>query len=181
LLAIISFQRGDEVTGRAAYERAVAAGSPGWDLRAAYGAAVHARGELEEAARHYRAALGATAPAVVRLNLARVLLASGDREGALRELDAVIATERTGEVFGHAHRLRFGLREPDLERELERAARAALAGETATLDAASAVFDRAIAVEPDLWEAHFGRGIVARPRWARHTRAERAHQAALCS
>ena len=164
LLAIISFQRGDDVTGRAAYERAVATGTTSWELHASYGAAAHARGELNEAARHYRTALSATAPAVVRLNLARVLLASGDREGTLRELDLVIATEGTGEVLGHAHRLRFGLQEPELERELERAGQAALAGETATLDAASTVFDRAIAIDADLWEAHFGRGIVARQR-----------------
>jgi Flp pilus assembly protein TadD len=164
LLAIISFQRGDEVTGRAAYERAVAAGTTSWELHASYGAALHARGELEDAARHYRDALSGNAPAVVRLNLARALLASGDREGALRELDGVISEEHTGEVFGHAQRLRFGLREPELEGELERAGQAALAGETATLTAANAVFDRAIAIEPDLWEAHFGRGIVARQR-----------------
>lgn len=164
LLAIISFQRGDEATGRAAYERAVAAGTTSWELHASYGAAAHARGELDEAALHYRTALSASAPAVVRLNLARVLLASGDREGTLRELDMVIAMERVGEVLGHAHRLRFGLREPELEHELERAGQAALAGETATLDAARTVFDRAIAIDPDLWEAHFGRGIVARRR-----------------
>jgi tetratricopeptide (TPR) repeat protein len=164
LLAIISFQRGDEEAGRAASARAVAAGTTSWELHASHGAAVHARGELDEAIRQYRAALSGNAPAVVRLNLARVLLAKGDVDSALRELDIVIATERTGEVFGHAHRLRFGLREPDLEHELESAGQAALAGEAATLDAASSTFDRVIAIEPDLWEAHFGRGIVARQR-----------------
>lgn len=164
LLAIISFQRGDEETGRAAYARAVAAGATSWELHASYGAAMHARGELDEAARHYRTALSGDAPAVVRLNLARVLLAKGDRDGSLKELEAVIAKDQTGEVSGHAHRLRFGLREPDLERDLERAGQAALGGEAATLDAASATFDRAIAIDPDLWEAHFGRGIVARQR-----------------
>jgi tetratricopeptide (TPR) repeat protein len=164
LLAIISFQRGDEEAGRAASARAVAAGATSWELHASHGAAVHSRGALDDAIAHYRDALTAGGPAVVRLNLARVLLAKGDREAALRELDSVIATERSGEIFGHAHRLRFGLREPDLERELERAGQAALAGEAATLDAASATFDRAIAIEPDLWEAHFGRGIVARQR-----------------
>jgi Flp pilus assembly protein TadD len=164
LLAIISFQRGDEETGRAAYARAVAAGTTSWELHASHGAALHSRGALDDAIARYRDALDAGGPAVVRLNLARVLLAKGDREGSLTELDAVISQEQTGEVFGHAHRLRFGLREPELERDLERAGQAALAGEAATLDTAGATFDRAIAIDPDLWEAHFGRGIVARQR-----------------
>jgi len=164
LLAIISFQRGEEENGQAAYARAVAAGAKSWELHASYGAATHSRGALDDAIAHYRDALSAGGPSVVRLNLARVLLAKGDAEGSRRELDAVIAAERSGEVFGHAHRLRFGLREPELERELERAGQAALTGEASTLDTASATFDRAIAIDPDLWEAHFGRGIVARQR-----------------
>jgi Flp pilus assembly protein TadD len=164
LVAIISFQRGDEETGRAAFARAVAAGTTSWELHAAHGAAMHARGELDEAIRHYRDALASDAPSVVRLNLARVLVATGDPEGSLRELDRVISVERGGEVFGHAHRLRFGLRQPELERELERAGQAALAGEAAALDGSRAVFERALAIEPALWEAHFGLGIVARQR-----------------
>ncbi|MDO8506382.1 MAG: tetratricopeptide repeat protein, partial [Candidatus Limnocylindria bacterium] len=164
LLAIISFQRGDEVAGRDAFARAVAAGTTSWQLHASHGAAVHARGALDVAAGHYRDALDAGAPSVVRLNLARVLLAMGDRDGATTELDALLAHERIGEVAGHAHRLRFGLREPALEGELERAGQAALAGETSALDGARSVFDRALAIAPDLWEAHFGLGIVARQR-----------------
>ena len=164
LLAIISFQRGDEDRGRDAFARAVAAGTTSWELHASHGAAVHARGALDEAVGHYRDALDAGAPSAVRLNLARVLLAKSDGDGATAELDALLADERTGEVAGHARRLRFGLREPALERELERAGQAALAGETKALDGARSVFDRAVAIEPDLWEAHFGLGIVARQR-----------------
>ncbi len=168
LLAIISFQRGDRATGSEAFARAVAAGTTSWELHASYGAALHAASELDDAARRYRDALAAGAPAVVRLNLARVLLAKGDAEGtlgeALRELDLVIGTERSGEVFGQAYRLRFGLRDPELERELERAGRAALAGDAAALEGARDVFERTLAAAPDLWEAHFGAGIVARQR-----------------
>jgi len=164
LLAIISLQRGDLDTGRAAFDRAVATGTTSWELHASYGAAVHTRGMLDEAVSRYVDALTAGGPSVVRLNLARVLLAKGDRAGAERELDALLATERAGEIAMNAQRLRFGLREPELERELERAGKTVLAGETATLDSADTVFTRAIAVEPDLWEAHFGRGIVARQR-----------------
>ncbi len=164
LLAIISFQRGDPATGREAFARAVAAGTTSWELHGSYGAALHAAGELTAAASRYRDALAAGAPGVVRLNLARVLLAAGDREGTLRELDLLIANERSGEVLGHGRRLRFGLREPALEHDLERAGQAALAGETAALDGSQAIFERALAVDDALWEAHFGLGIVARQR-----------------
>lgn len=164
LLAIIAFQRGDPAAGRDAFTRAIAAGTTSWELHGSYGAALHARGELGEAASHYRNALAAGAPGVVRLNLARVLLAHGDRDAALAELDALLAAERGDEVTAQARRLRFGLREPDLEHELERVGQAALAGEAATLDGSKAVFERALAVDEALWEAHFGLGIVARQR-----------------
>jgi Flp pilus assembly protein TadD len=162
LLAIVSFQRGDRATGSEAFARAVAAGTTSWELHASYGAALHSTNELEGAAIRYHDALEVGAPSVVRLNLARVLLATGRTEDALRELDLVIAAERTGEVFGQAYRLRFGLREPTLERELERAGQAALAGEPTGLEGARAIFQRTLAAAPDLWEAHFGAGIVAR-------------------
>jgi len=164
LLAIISLQRGDLDAGRAAFDRAVSAGTTSWELHASFGAAVHSRGALDDAIAHYVDALGAGGPPVVRLNLARVLLAKGDHAAALRELDALLASERSGEVAMHALRLRFGIREPELERELERAGKAALSGDPAALDPARAVFDRALAREPALWEAHFGLGIVARQR-----------------
>jgi tetratricopeptide (TPR) repeat protein/TolB-like protein len=164
LTAIIAFQRGELDAGRDAFARATEAGTSSWELHASYGAAAHARGELDEAAARYRDALAAGAPGVVRLNLARVALAANDRDGALTELDALLAAERTGEVAGHARRLRFGLREPELERELERSGQAALAGDATTIDAADATFRRVLAIDDDLWEAHFGLGIVARQR-----------------
>ena len=178
LLAIIAFQRGDEAAGAAAHGRAIAAGTASWELHASYGAALHARGETAGAAARYRDALAAGAPAVVRLNLARVLLAAGDRDAALAELEELLATERVGEVAGHARRLRFGLRAPALERELERAGQAALAGEIAGLDDAMRVFERALASDPDLWEAHFGAGIVSRQR-ADAAAAERSFRKVL--
>jgi superkiller protein 3 len=164
LLAIISFQRGDLETGRDAFARAVERGATSWELHASYGAALHARGETSDAARRYEDALAAGGPSAVRLNLARVLIASGDRERALAELARLLEHESTGEVAGHARRLRFGLREPALERDLERAGQAALTGDAKGLDDAQAVFHGALAVDPDLWEAHFGLGIVARQR-----------------
>jgi len=164
LLAIISFQRGDLATGREAFAKAVAAGTTSWELHASYGAAVHARGEIADAVAHYRDAIAGGGPAVVRLNLARVLLAGGDQSAALGELDALLAGETTGEVAGQARRLRFGLREPELEHDLERAGQSALAGDATALDSSQQVFERALAADPGLWEARFGLGIIARQR-----------------
>ena len=164
LTAIIAFQRGELDAGREAFARAKDAGTSSWELHASYGAAAHARGELDEAAAHYRDALAAGAPGVVRLNLARVALATKDRDAALKELDALLEAERSGEVAGHARRLRFGLREPELERELEKSGQAALAGDATAIDAADATFRRVLDIDDALWEAHFGLGIVARQR-----------------
>ncbi|MEK7862741.1 MAG: hypothetical protein AAB295_05685, partial [Chloroflexota bacterium] len=129
LLAIVAFQRGDLGAGEEAFARAIAAGSVSWELHASHGAARHAKGETAMAAARYRDAIAAGGPAAVRLNLARVLLAAGDRMAARAELETLLATERTGEVASHARRLRLGLGAPDLERDLERAGQAALAGE----------------------------------------------------
>ena len=54
LTAIIAFQRGDLDLGRAAFERAVAAGAAGWELRASYAAALHARGTAPRPSRTTR-------------------------------------------------------------------------------------------------------------------------------
>ena len=164
LTAIIAFQRGELDAGREAFARAIEAGTSSWELHASHGAAAHARGQLDEAAAHYRDALATGAPGVVRLNLARVALATNDRAAALKELDTLLAEETAGEVAGHARRLRFGLREPELERELEKSGQAALAGDATAIDGAEATFKRALAIDDALWEAHFGLGIVARQR-----------------
>src|SRR5439155_503373 len=79
-------------------------------------------------------------------------------------LDTLLSRETTGEVAGQARRLRFGLREPELEHDLERAGQAALAGDAIALDSSKEVFERALAADADLWEARFGLGIVARQR-----------------
>jgi tetratricopeptide (TPR) repeat protein/TolB-like protein len=162
LTAIIALQRGDLDTGRAAFERAVAAGAAGWELHASYAAALHARGESAEAIPRYEAAVVARGPAIVRLNLARAVFETGDKERAGRELDALLKNEKLGEIAGQARRLRFGIRHPELERELESAGKGAVEGDATRFAAARAAFDAALAAEPDLWEAHFGLGLLAR-------------------
>jgi len=164
LAAIIALQRGDLEAGRAAFERAVAAGASGWELHASYGAALHARGENVEAIPHYEAALAANGPAIVRLNLARALFETGNRERAAGELDKLLESETSGEIAGQARRLRFGIRHADLEQALESAGRGAVEGDATRFAEARSAFDSALAAEPDLWEAHFGLGLLARHR-----------------
>jgi Tfp pilus assembly protein PilF len=98
-----------------------------------------------------------------RAHLARVLIAAGLRDEAARELDHVLSTAGADlDALAQAHRLRLGLRRPDLETELERAGRAALSGEATRLDEVRAAFERVLAFDPEIWEAHFGSGLVAR-------------------
>ncbi|HUG06322.1 MAG TPA: tetratricopeptide repeat protein [Candidatus Limnocylindria bacterium] len=164
LTAIIALQRGDLETGRAAFERAVAAGAAGWELHASYAAALHARGDSAEAIPRYEAAVVARGPVIVRLNLARAAYETGDRERAGRELDTLLKIEKSGEIAGQARRLRFGLHHPDLERALETAGKGAVEGDATRFAEAKSAFDAALGVEPDLWEAHFGLGLLARHR-----------------
>jgi tetratricopeptide (TPR) repeat protein/TolB-like protein len=164
LTAIISLQRGDLETGRAAFDRAVAAGAAGWELHASYGAALHARGETAAAVPRYEAALDAKGPGIVRLNLARAAYELGDAGRAARELDALLDQEKSGEIAGQARRLRFGIRHADLERALETAGKAAVEGDATRFAEAQSAFEAALAVEPDLWEAQFGLGLLARHR-----------------
>jgi len=164
LTAIIALQRGDLEAGRAAFDRAVAAGAAGWELHASYAAALHARGQNAEAIPGYEAALAANGPAIVRLNLARAAFETGDRERAARELDTLLEEEKSGEIAGQARRLRFGIRHAALARALETAGKGAVDGEATRFADAHSVFESALAVEPDLWEAHFGLGLLARHR-----------------
>ena len=164
LTAIIALQRGDLETGRPAFERAVAAGAAGWELHASYGAALHVRGENAAAIPRYEAALAANGPAIVRLNLARAAYELGDRERAARELDVLLESETSGEVAGQARRLRFGIRHPALEHALETAGKGAVEGDATRFAEARSAFEAALAVEPHLWEAHFGLGLLARHR-----------------
>ncbi|HEV8229520.1 MAG TPA: tetratricopeptide repeat protein [Candidatus Limnocylindria bacterium] len=164
LAAVIALQRGDLPGGQAAFDRAVAAGATGWEIHASFGAALHQRGETREAIARYEAALAAGGPAIVRLNLARALFETDDAERAARELDTLLDTAKVGEVAGQARRMRFGIRHRDLEQALEDAGKSAIEGDATRFAEARTAFDRALAVEPDLWEAHFGLGILARHR-----------------
>jgi Tfp pilus assembly protein PilF len=98
-----------------------------------------------------------------RAQLARILMAAGQREDASRQLAQILST--AGADLGavaQAHRLRLGLERPDLEAELEQAGRSALAADATRLEEVRAAFERILEFDRDLWEAHFGLGLVAR-------------------
>ena len=115
----------------------------------------------QAAARAYFERAAANGRTSARAHLARVLISTGFREDASRELEQILSTADV-DALAQAHRLRLGLERPDLEAELERAGRAALSADATRLDEVRAAFERVLAFDPDIWEAHFGLGIVAR-------------------
>jgi Tfp pilus assembly protein PilF len=121
----------------------------------------------QAAARTYfeRAAAGGRSTA--RVHLARILIAAGLPQDASGELDRILATkDGDREALAQAHRLRLGLKRPDLEAELERAGRAALSADATRLDDVRVAFERVLEFDSEIWEAHFGLGLVARQKGA---------------
>ncbi|MDP9265072.1 MAG: tetratricopeptide repeat protein [Chloroflexota bacterium] len=130
--------------------------------RSLLGALAAQRGDIDAATARYREALGAGAPNAIRLSVARALILGGREAEAREELSSLLAREPTGETTAVARRLLLGLASPDLERELETAGRAAIEGDEAALPRATVSLQRIVAAQPDLWEAHFGLGLLAR-------------------
>ena len=123
-----------------------------------------ATGDSERGIRRYRETIALGAAADVRLGLARALVASGEPEAAATELAALLRDAPPGEVAAQARRLHLGLRRRDLEERLERAGNAAVTGTGDALDSAETDLETVLAAEPDLWEAHFAIGLIARRR-----------------
>ena len=170
-------ESGDPAAASAVFRRAGDA-TPSWELALGHAIWLHQAGDLERARDRYREALATGAPAVAHLNLARVLVATGDHAAATTELLTLLDTERTGEAAAHARRLLLGLRVPALEQRLEAAGRIAVGGPDSELPAAGNELAAIIAAEPELWEAHFGAGLVAR-RAGDAVAAERAFRQVL--
>jgi len=168
---------GDPAAAGAVFARSGEATSA-WELAHAHAIWLHRTGDPEGAIERYREALTAGAPAVARLNLARALVAAGDHSAAMVELLTLLDAERTGEAAAHGRRLLLGLRIPALERRLEAAGRIAVGGADGELAAAGDELAAIAAAEPDLWEAHFGAGLVAR-RAGDAAAAERAFRRVL--
>jgi len=117
----------------------------------------------QSAARGYLERAAAGGRSTARAHLARLLIAAGKRDDAARELEQILATaDADRDALAQAHRLRLGLQRPDLEAELERAGRAALSADATRLDEVRAAFERVLEFDTEIWEAHFGLGLVAR-------------------
>ncbi|MDQ2913352.1 MAG: tetratricopeptide repeat protein [Chloroflexota bacterium] len=98
-----------------------------------------------------------------RAHLARIHISDGRREDASRELEQILVTaDADPDALAQARRLRLGLERPDLEADLERSGRAAVSADATRLDGVRAAFERILAFDPDIWEAHFGLGLAAR-------------------
>ena len=121
----------------------------------------------ESAARAYFERAATSGRATARAHLARLLIAAGLHADASRELDQILAApDADRQAAAQAHRLRLGLERPDLEAELEQAGRAALTADGTRLDGVGAAFERVLEFDAEIWEAHFGLGLVARQREA---------------
>ena len=121
----------------------------------------------ESAARAYFERAATSGRATARAHLARLLIAAGLHADASRELNQILAApDADRQALAQAHRLRLGLERPDLEAELEQAGRAALTAGGTRLDEVRAAFERVLEFDAEIWEAHFGLGLVARQREA---------------
>jgi Tfp pilus assembly protein PilF len=146
----------------AAHLRRIAAGS------ASFGRAQEVLGVLalgkgdHEAARTYLERAVANGRPTARTHLARANIAAGRIDDARRALGEIISTGTDADAVAQARRLRLGLERPDLEADLERAGRAALSANPASYEEVRAAFAAVLAFDQELWEAHFGLGLVAR-------------------
>ncbi|MBI2324000.1 MAG: tetratricopeptide repeat protein [Chloroflexi bacterium] len=98
------------------------------------------------------------------LTLAQLQIAAGAPAVAAARLRRIVRGGAEAPVAATARRLLLGVRHPELEKDLETAGKIAVDGQLARAAEAEAAFDRVLAAEPDLWEAHFGRGLLARQR-----------------
>jgi len=162
-LAQWHLEAGDATAAAAVFARSDEA-TPSWELGLAHAIWLHRSGDLSAAAERYRGAIAAGAPPIARLHLARALIAAGARPSARLELERLLAGEPAGEIAAHGRRLQLGLRDPGTERRLEAAGAAAVSGPDSGLAAAGVELAAIIAAVPDLWEAEFGAGLVARRR-----------------
>ncbi|MGH2471600.1 MAG: tetratricopeptide repeat protein [Candidatus Limnocylindria bacterium] len=166
VLVLAELYLAEQAPGQAAsHLRRIAAGSDEFG-RAQELLGVLALQKADQAtARAYLERAAANGRPTARAHLARILIAAGLPEEASRELEQILSTAGADrDAHAQAHRLRLGLERPDLEAELEAAGRAALATDATRLDEVRAAFEVVLAFDSDIWEAHFGLGLVARRR-----------------
>ena len=164
VLGVLAARSGDVAAARAAFERAVNAGTRDAAVVRRLAEVLAVQGDVPGAIARFREAIELGAPSDARLGLARVLIAAGEAVDAERELELVLRDERIGETAARARRLRLGLRHRELEERLERGGQTAVSGTEDQLDGAASELEAVVAADPDLWEAHFALGLVARRR-----------------
>ena len=178
VLGVLAVQQGALDEALEAFERAASAGPREGPILARLAELLAVKGDLARAVERYREAIALGASGEAQLGLARALVASGDRDAAISELDALLRIGRVGETPAQARRLRLGLERRDLEERLERAGQTAVGGPDDALPAARAELEELLEAEPDLWEAHFAVGLIAR-RGGDAAAAERAFSRVL--
>ena len=164
LLRLAELYIAERAPGQAAsHLRRIAAGSDEFGrAQELLGVLALQKGDQVAARSHFERA-AANGRLTARAHLARVLIAAGQRDDASRELEQILSTSGAEfDALAQAHRLRLGLERPDLEAELERAGRAALSADGTRVDEVRAAFAGVLAFDPDIWEAHFGLGLLGR-------------------
>jgi tetratricopeptide (TPR) repeat protein len=164
MLGILAARQGDLDAALGAFERAADSGAKDGAVLTRLAQVLAVKGDVAGTIARYREAIALGAPVDARLGLARALAAAGEHDAAAAELDALLRIEPRGETVAHARRLLVGLRRRDLEERLEHAGRAAVGGSDVELADARTELEQVIAAEPDLWEAHFAIGLIARRR-----------------
>ncbi|HEX9436461.1 MAG TPA: tetratricopeptide repeat protein [Candidatus Limnocylindria bacterium] len=133
-----------------------------WRLQYMLGEVRRTSGDLNGAivAFEHADALQALRPAD-SLTLAQLHIAAGSQATAASRLRRIVRAGAEAPVTAAARRLLLGLRHPELEKDLESAGKIAVDADLSRAAEAEAAFERVLAAEPDLWEAHFGRGLLA--------------------
>jgi Tfp pilus assembly protein PilF len=164
ILKLAELYLAEQAPGQAAshLRRIVAGGEEFGRAQELLGVLALQKSDRSSARSHFERA-AASGRSTGRAQLARMLIADGLREEASRELEQILATaDADPDALAQAHRLRLGLERPDLEADLERAGRGAVSPDATLLGDARTAFERVLAFDPDIWEAHFGLGLVGR-------------------
>lgn len=98
------------------------------------------------------------------LSLARLYAASGAAASAVSRLRRLVQKGSDKEAVASARRLMLSLQHPDLERVLEEAGRIAVEGDPRRAAEAEAGFESVLDLDDHIWEAHFGRALLALQR-----------------
>lgn len=98
------------------------------------------------------------------LSLARLYAASGAASSAVSRLRRIVRRGSDKQVVAGARRLMLSLQHPELERVLEEAGRIAVEGDLTRAAEAEAGFESVLDLDDHIWEAHFGRALLALQR-----------------